>query len=125
MSNVWSISAHERNSGPMNKYLFRSKEHDVCRGNPTLEISEVVLFEESRVSEGSGGADATLCELVTDVRRAVAVSSHFSTQSAVTTVSVGWMPRTSYPTHAYFVPADPYFIFTASTHLGTASAAKS
>lgn len=124
-SNVWSISAHERNSGPIDKLSFRPQEHEVFRSSPTLEISEVVILEESRVSERSGGANATLGELVTDVRRAVAVSSHFSRRSAVITVPVIQMPGISYPTHAYFVPVAPYFVFTASTHLGTDSAEKS
>lgn len=72
-SNVWSISAHERNSGPVHKLSFRSQEHAICRGNPTLEISEVALLEEGWVCERSCSADATLGELVADVRRTVAI----------------------------------------------------
>lgn len=73
VSNVWSISAHESNSGPSHKLSFSSQEHHVCKGNPTLEISEVLLLEEGWVCERACGADAILGELFADVRRTVAI----------------------------------------------------
>lgn len=79
----------------------------------------MVFLEKGRVSEGPGGADATLSELVTYVRRAKAVPR----QSAV--IAEKRKSRYPHPTHPYFVPGEPYLAFTASTHLGTASAAKS
>lgn len=45
------------------------------RGGLTLEIREVAFLKKGWVSEGTGDAYATIGELVTDVRRAEAVSA--------------------------------------------------